>query len=422
MKVIIAGAGIGGLTAALSLQKAGIDVWVYEAVEDILPMGVGLNILPHASRELIELGLKDDIDQIAIRTKAMNYYNHEGKLVISQPCGLHAGYNWPQWSVHRGELHMLLLNTFQQRAGADKVITGARITGFTEQGGTSVIAHFETHPTKALDAECDVLVGADGLHSVTRRQLFPTEGAPIYCGLVLYRGATVAPQYLDGKTMVIIGDKRLRLVSYPISSKTQRESSEKESLINWIGVLPIAKDEAPTEDWNNLSQQEKLKPRYADWKFDWIDVPQIMNSTQEIYEFPVNDRDPLETWTKGRVTLLGDAAHPLIPVSSSGAVQAIIDGRALAYALASHEDTLEGLQAYEAERLETANATVRISRENGPDEVLEIVRQKCPEDAENIHDYVSQEELQAVIDDFKERTGFGIQALNSRPSYNITDI
>lgn len=419
MNVIIAGAGIGGLTAALSLQKAGIDVTVYEAVEEIKPMGVGINILPHASRELIELGLEEEIDKFAIRTTAMNYYNNEGKLVISQPCGLHAGYKWPQWSLHRGDLHLAMLEVFKQRAGEDKVITNAKLTDFEEQADGSVHVNFESNDGNKLSATCDVLVGADGLHSATRRQLFPADGAPVYSGLVLYRGATVGPQYLDGKTMIIIGDKRLRLVSYPLSSKIQRESGEQDSLINWIGVLPIDKDEAPSEDWDNLSEQQKLKPRYSSWKFDWIDVPDIMEKTEQIFEFPVNDRDPLESWTKGRVTLLGDAAHPLIPVSSSGAVQAILDGRALAYALATHDDPSEGLQAYEADRLETANATVRASRENGPDEVLEIARAKCPEGAENIHDYVSVEELQAVIDDFKEKTGFGIETLNSRPSYNV---
>ena len=183
----------------------------------------------------------------------------------------------------------------------------------------------------------------------------------------------------------------------------------------------IASDanEAPTEDWENLSEQEKLKPRYTDWKFDWIDVPEIMNATREVFEFPVYDRNPLRQWTFGRVTLLGDAAHPLIPVSSNGAVQAILDGRALAYALASNDDPLAGLRAYEADRLKKANKVVRSSRENGPDEVLEIARERCPEGATNINDYVSQQELQAVIDEFKEAAGFGIETLNSRPSYNV---
>jgi 2-polyprenyl-6-methoxyphenol hydroxylase-like FAD-dependent oxidoreductase len=419
MKVVIAGAGIGGLTAALSLHKVGIDVTVFEAVSEIRPLGVGINILPHASREFIELGLEEEIDRFAIRTTAMNYYNSEGRLVISQPCGLHAGYNWPQWSLHRGELQNMLLRVFRERAGHERVITGAALRDFDQTGSGKITARFWHQETGDFSSvAADVLVGADGLHSAARRILFPDEGKPVYSGLVLYRAAVEAPQYLDGQTMVIIGDKRLRLVAYPISSELQRGGSGK-SLVNWIGALPIDEKEAPTEDWENLSEQEKLRPRYAAWKFDWIDVPRIMNAAREIFEFPVYDRDPLDQWTFGRVTLLGDAAHPLIPVSSSGAVHAIIDGRALAYALATSGDPVGGLKAYEADRLEKANATVRASRENGPDEVLEIAHRKCPEGATNIGDYVSQGELQAVIDDFKERTGFGVATLNARPSYNV---
>ena len=419
VKVLIAGAGIGGLTAALSLQRAGVDVSVYEAVPEIQPLGVGINILPHAAREFIELGLEEEIDRFAIRTTAMNYYSCDGQLVISQPCGLHAGYNWPQWSLHRGDLQNLLLRVFKQRAGDDKVVTDAALHDFEQSDAGKVTAKFWHQRTGEFsNVESDVLIGADGLHSATRKKLFPDEGKPVYSGIVVYRAAVTAPQYLDGQTMIIMGDKRLRLVAYPISSQLQRGGSG-QSLINWIGVLPIEENEAPTEDWENLSEQEKLLPRYANWQFDWIDVPEMMNAAQEIFEFPVYDRDPLSQWTFGRVTLLGDAAHPLIPVSSSGAVQAIIDGRALAYALATHDDPTAGLKAYEADRLEKANAVIRASRQNGPDEVLEIAHRKCPEGATNIGDYVSQEELQAIIDDFKERTGFGVETLNARPSYNL---
>lgn len=419
MNVIIVGAGIGGLTAALSLERAGIDVTVFESVAEIRPLGVGINILPHASRELIELGLEEKIDRFAIRTSAMDYFTSSGVLAISQPCGKHAGYNWPQWSLHRGELQMLLLNTFSERTGKDRVVTDAELVDF-EQENDKVVAHFrQSRDGSVSSATADVLIGADGLHSAVRAQLYPDEGKPVYSGLVLYRGAVEAPQYLDGKTMIIVGDKRLRLVAYPISQKLQRAEKGR-SMINWIAALPMAEDEAPSEDWTNLSEQEKLRPRYADWHFDWLDVPPMLAATREVFEFPVYDRDPLDRWTFGRVSLLGDAAHPLIPVSSSGAVQAIIDGRALAYALAANERAEAGLQAYEADRLEKANDVVRASRQNGPDEVLEIVAARCPEGATNIHDFVPLEELQTVIDEFKQVSGFHVDTLNARPSYNVS--
>ena len=419
MKVIVAGGGIGGLTAALSLQRAGIETLVYESAAQVLPLGVGINILPNGARELIELGLEEAMDEFAIRTSAMNYYTRAGQLVFSQPCGLAAGYNWPQWSLHRGELQMLLLQKFRERAGADKVITGALLTDFEQRPTGKVVARFRNTQTHAsFTDECDVLVGADGLHSTTRARLYPHEGKPVYSGMVVYRATVETPQFLDGRTMVIIGDNRLRLVVYPVSSRLLRQG-RKRSLNNWIGVLLMAEDEAPSEDWQNLSQQEKLRSRYAGWKFDWIDVPAILQATAEILEFPVYDRDPLQQWSFGRVTLLGDAAHPLIPVSSNGAGQAILDARALAFALANCEDPVRGLEMYEAERLEQAARLVRASRANGPDQVLEVARARCPEGAGNIHDFVPLHELQAIIDNFKKQAGFDADTLNSRPSYNV---
>lgn len=418
MRVVIAGAGIGGLTAALSLERAGIDVTVFESVPEIRPLGVGINILPHASREFIDLGLETKIDSFAIRTTAMNYYTRDGVLAISQPCGTHAGYRWPQWSLHRGDLQMALLKVFKARAGADKVITDAELVEF-RQGADGVSARFSRSlDAGTFDVECDVLVGADGLHSAVRACLYPDEGRPIYSGLVLYRGAVEAPMYLDGQTMVIVGDKRLRLVAYPISQALQR-SGQGHSLINWIAVLPVAEGDAPSEDWTKLSERPDLQALYADWHFDWFNVPDTLAGTDQVFEFPVYDRDPLERWSFDRITLLGDAAHPLIPVSSNGAVQAIIDGRALAYALATHDDPATALQAYEADRLPKANGVVRASRENGPDEVLEIVAARCPDGTTNIHDFVPLEELQSVIDEFKKTAGFQVQTLNSRPSYSV---
>ncbi len=418
MRVVIVGGGIGGLTAALSLHQAGIDVVVHEAVADIKPLGVGINILPHAARELIDLGLEAAVDRIAIRTSAMRYYTHTGQLVISQPCGLNAGYHWPQWSLHRGQLHMLLLRTFEERAGAERVIRGSSLVDFS-QHAKGVSGRFkQTGDGQVRSVDCDLLVGADGLHSQVRRQLYPQEGKPLYCGMVLYRAAVESQPFLDGHSMVIVGDKRLRLVAYPITQPHRADQPESQ-LINWIGVLPMAEQDAPAEDWDNVSASDRLRPRYAHWHFDWLDVPALLSQSSRVLQFPVYDRDPLERWSFDRVTLLGDAAHPLIPVSSSGAVHAIIDGRALAYALSQHRDPREGLQAYEADRLPQANAVIRSSRDNGPDEVLEIVHRRCPEGCRDIKSYVSQTELQAVIDDFKSRTGFAVEALNARPSYRI---
>ena len=417
MHVLIAGAGIGGLTAALSLEKAGIEVTVFESIQTIRPLGVGINILPHAARELLALGLQDELDRLAIRTCSMKYFSRRGKQVISVPCGEYAGYLWPQYSLHRGELQMLLLETFKQRAGGDRVVTGHQLTGF-KQNENTVTATFVDPVSKQLLAEvsAELLIGADGLHSITRQSLYPDEGAAVYAGIVCFRGAVKGTPYLDGESMVICGDNRLRLVSYPISGRLQANG---QSHINWIAAVPFVTDKRQEEDWGKLAEADNLIELYSDWQFDWLDVPDLISETEQIFEFPVYDRDPLTQWTVNRVSLLGDAAHPLIPVSSSGAAHAIIDGRALAYALATHRDPVAGLQAYEADRLPKANRVVLASRKNGPDEVLEIVRNECPENVDDIHDYVSKNRLQSVIDGFKQRSGFAIETLNSSPSYSL---
>ena len=417
MKVLIAGAGIGGLTAALSLEKIGIDVTVFESVSNMAPLGVGINILPNAVRELIALGLKSELDRFAIRTRSMKYFTRRGKEVISVPCGEYAGYKWPQYSLHRGEFQMMLLRVFKERAGADKVVTGHQLVEFDQTEG-GVTAHFVDPKSgdKIASKTGDVLIGADGLHSAVRRKLYPHEGAPIYAGMVCFRGAVEAGPYLDGESMIICGDKRLRLVSYPISNKDHQQGR---SHINWIAAVPFETDTPQEEDWNKLAKSDQLVELYRDWRFAWLDVPEIIAATGQIFEFPVYDRDPLKQWTFGRVTLLGDAAHPLIPVSSSGAVHAIIDGRALAYAMGTNGDPLFALKAFEDDRLPRANQVVIASRQNGPDEVLEIVKDECPEDVEDIYQYVEKERLQSVIDAFKERSGFAIDVLNNSRSYKI---
>ena len=417
MKVIIAGAGIGGLSAALSLNKIGVDVKIYESVAEIRPLGVGINVLPHASRELIALGLQAELDTFAIRTRSMQYFTRRGKLVLSVPCGEYAGYNWPQYSLHRGEFQMMLLDVFKQRAGEDSVRTGHQLVDF-QQDEDSVTAHFINPATgeSSLSETADVLIGADGLHSAARKKLYPNEGKPVFAGMVCMRGSVLSGFYLDGESMIVCGDKRLRLVSYPISRQAHEQGK---SHINWIAAIPLQTDSPLEEDWNKLADPEELINLYKDWQFDWLNVPGLISKTEKVFEFPVYDRDPLKQWTFDRVSLIGDAAHPLIPVSSSGAVHAIIDGRALAYALGTNSDVITGLRAYEDDRLKKANQVVLASRENGPDEVLEIVKEECPEDAEDIFQHVKKARLEKVIEDFKERSGFAVEALNNLPTYDV---
>ena len=415
MKVIIAGGGIGGMTAALSLHKLGIETRVFESVREVRPLGVGINVLPHATRELIALGLQDELDRFAIRTRQMAYFTRRGLPVINYPSGEYAGYHWPQYSLHRGEFQMMLYRVFKERAGEDSIATGHRLVDF-DQDADGVTVRFAGPGSDEIvhEERGDILIGADGLHSTVRKQLYPDEGNPVFSKIICFRGAVEGEPYLDGETMIVCGDREQTLVSYPLSKKLHDEGK---SLKNWIAAVRFETDEPPEEDWNREAPADSLLEWYGDWEFDWLDVPELIRSTEQIFEFPVYDRDPLTQWSFDRVTLLGDAAHPLIPVSSSGAVHAIIDGRALAYALARAGNAVEGLQAYQEDRLPKANRVVMASRERGPDEVLDIVMRECPDDMKKVSDHVDPARLQKVIDDFKDRTGFAIDKLNSLPSY-----
>ena len=173
------------------------------------------------------------------------------------------------------------------------------------------------------------------------------------------------------------------------------------------------------EDWSRLARPEQLVELYSDWTFDWLNVPEVIGATENVFEFPIYDRDPLDQWTFDRVTLIGDAAHPLIPVSSSGAVHAIIDGRALAYAIGNSDDPVQGLKDYEADRLEKANKVVIASRNNGPDEVLEVVRNECDEEIDDIYQQIDRSRIESIITNFKELSGFGIDTLNNSRTYDI---
>ena len=215
-RVVVIGAGIGGLTAALCLHRIGIHVDVYESVAAIRPLGVGINLLPHSVRILTDLGLADALDSIGVRTAELAYYNKFGQRIWSEPRGLDAGYRWPQYSVHRGALQMLLFATVQQRLGPDAIQTGhtlERIESTADQAQACL--RRRTDDTVA-EIAADLLVAADGIHSVARRQWYPDEGPPKFAGQLLWRATTIAPPFLSGRTMIMAGHQGQKFVCYPI--------------------------------------------------------------------------------------------------------------------------------------------------------------------------------------------------------------
>lgn len=410
MTVIIAGAGIGGLSLALSLHQIGVPARVFEEVDEVRPLGVGINVQPHAVKELEALGLLDDLDAIGLRTREVGYFSSHGAQIWSEPRGLAAGYRWPQLSIHRGELQMLLLRTVRERLGAGAVRTGDGVAAWEEEAGGIVVrlAGGERVAGK-------VFVAADGIHSAARRHLYPNEGPPIWSGVLMWRGTTWAPSFLTGRTMAMAGCKARKFVCYPIAERDGQ--SGREMLVNWIADLMFPADHRwLREDWRRAGRADDLLPHFGDWRFDWLDIPSIILNATQILEWPMVDRDPLPRWTHGRMTLLGDAAHPMYPIGSNGASQAILDARVLAREIRDWGAGQAALDAYDAERRPKTGALVLANRGDGPDKVLDIVEERAPNGFDRLDDVITRAELEEIAARYKATAGMDTEALNAAPA------
>ncbi|PLC48674.1 flavin-dependent oxidoreductase [Pollutimonas subterranea] len=408
MNVIIVGAGIGGLTLALMLNQKGIDCDIFESVREIKPLGVGINLLPHAVTELEHLGLLEALAATAVPTSALHYYNQYGQLIWQEPRGLDAGYAVPQLSIHRGELQLLLAKTVSQRLGGNRLHTGMAFESLTQdaQGVTAVFRN--RNDQSVQEVRGDILIGADGIHSSVRRFFHPQHDELRFSGRMLWRAVTESTPYLDGKTMFMAGHQDQKFVCYPISEQSRQQGR---SLINWIAELRVPSAELPTTDWNRKVDASIFADRFASWRWDWIDVPAIIGDAQAIYEFPLVDKDPLPRWTQGRAALLGDAAHPMYPIGSNGSAQAILDARYLTERIQTASPQKTGsielaLKEYEAERLPITAGIVLRNRLNGPEQVMQIAHERAPNGFAHIHDAVSQAELTEVASRYKRLAGF----------------
>jgi 5-methylphenazine-1-carboxylate 1-monooxygenase len=412
MKIIIAGGGIGGLVAALSFHKAGFEVKVFESVKEIKPLGVGINLLPHSIRVLTNLGLEPKIAKNAVETQDLVYANRHGQLFWEEPRGRFAGYKWAQFSVHRGDLQMLLFEETKRIIGDSNLKVNHHLYEF-QSTETGVMVTFIDRETGAVQCHetGDILIGADGINSVVRQKLYPTEGGVKYSGNVLYRGTTLMKPFLTGASMAMIGSLKQKMVVYPIENKLNTEGYQ---LINWVGNLKEGDDyQLTVRDWNRQADKERLLKIYKDWRFDWLDVHKMIENTEGgIYEFPMSDRDPLPTWTFGRVTLLGDAAHPMYPIGSNGASQAILDADALTQALLEEADIDAALKRYDSERVPATAKVVLQNRQKGPDFIMDLMEERFPDgfsEGEIPHD-----ELSKIMEHYKQVAGFDIKTLNEK--------
>jgi 5-methylphenazine-1-carboxylate 1-monooxygenase len=412
MKVIVVGGGIGGLSLALSLHQIGFEPYVFESAPAFQFLWLGINIQPHAVRELTELGLGEALARHSIATAALSYFNKHGQLIWSEPRGLAAGYKWPQHSISRGELQRLLLEAAQARLGPDRIRTGHHLTAF-EAHGDRVVARFVERGSgrEVAEVEADCLVGADGIHSAVRQAYSPQEKLH-YEGVINYRGVTAAEPYLGGATMVLVGHRDQRFVSYPI-----KRLPHGRCLINWICVVRTPDPMMPLEEWGVRAEKAPILARYASWKYDWLDIPKLVEATEDIFVFPDVDRDPLQQWSFGRVTMVGDAAHPMLPVGAQAGSQAIVDGRVLAAALVRFTDPIEAFRHYERERSDAMNGMILRNRRLGPETVMQIAEERAPYGFADVTTVLSADELKEAAISFKRAAGFDVETVNTRPSY-----
>jgi 5-methylphenazine-1-carboxylate 1-monooxygenase len=410
MTVLIAGAGIAGLAMGLTLHQLGIPFRIYERVGEMRPLGVGINIQPNAVRELFDLGLQSRLDAIGVRTRQYGFYTKTGLEIWAEPRGQFAGYSWPQYSIHRGQLQMMLLDELRLRAGTDCVVTGAGVLRY--ETGPHIAVLVLSDGTRV---EGDLVIASDGIRSAIRAQMLPEEGEPIWNGAIMWRGVSRGEPFLGGAAMILAGHDTQRFVAYPISA-TNPETGLAD--MNWIAELRVDPGRTMAKgDWNKPADPAEFLPAFEDWDFGWINCPEmIRNVAGPVYEYPMVDREPMARWTDGRVTLMGDAAHATYPVGSNGASQAIIDARKLGAALREHGVTPAALEAYEAEMRPRAEGILRANRGAGPDAVMQMVEDRCGGVFDNIDDVIPRADLAAHAEKYKRLSGFSIDVLNAQPA------
>ena len=418
VKIAIVGGGIGGMALALALADAGLsDVHVYESAPTIRELGVGINLLPHGVRELDELGLLDALSAEGVTTPMVSYYSKHGQHIWSESRGPEAGYRWSPVSIARGRLLGVLHRAVIDRLSPERVHTHHHALRAGQDGEAWCEFVDRASGTPLGRVEADLVVGCDGVHSQIRRTFYPDEGPPLWNGCTMWRGVTVSQPFLGGSSVAIVGHSRQRIVVFPIHAD---RNDRQDALIAWNAIVQTDDGRPmPPQDWMHAARLEDVLGLFAAFRFDFLDVPALLRGAKELYQYPMVDRDPLPSWDFGRVTLLGDAAHPMYPTGGNGASQAIIDARVLARELALQPSIEAAVTAYDAQRRPATAAIVAANRQLGPALCQELVEQRAPNGFANLDDVVSRQELEEIAQRYRRGAGSDPAVLNSRPSLSV---
>lgn len=408
MNIIIIGGGIGGLSLALALERRGLPCRVYETAPELKPLGVGISLLPHAMREFSALGLESQLREAAIEIREHKFFNRYGQFIYGELRGNHAGYPYPDLGIHRGRLQMVLVDAVRKRMGAETIFTNHRCTGVSQDADGVTVSFTEMVSGNSIAAvRGDIAIACDGINSIVRKQFYPDETLA-YAGINMWRGVTRQKPIFDGHTYIRAGSIDTgKMVIYPIVDDIDSQGNQ---LINWVAEL--RQPNMGMNDWNKTGKLEDFFHAYKDWHFDWLDVARLITDADQILEYPMVDRDPITRWTFGRVTLLGDAAHPMYPRGANGGAQAIIDARTLADLLAEMNNPIDALAAYEKARLEPTAKIVRTNREYPPDYInIKVDELTGGKPFKNIDDVISHEELQRISENYKRIAGYSQDAV-----------
>jgi 5-methylphenazine-1-carboxylate 1-monooxygenase len=405
MKIAIVGGGVGGLSLALSLHRQGLVCEVYESVAAVREVGVGITLLPHAMRELAELGVQGQLEAAGIENLESVFFNRFGQFIYREPRGRHAGYAFPEIGIHRGKLHRVLYEAVRERLGASRIHLDHRCVAVEQDAAGATLRFVSSSGAVLPGVRADVVVACDGVNSALRRQFYPEERLA-FGGINTWRGVTLHEPILTGKTYMRVGSIETgKMVIYPIADNADGQGRQ---LVNW--VAEIRREGAPMNDWNQPGRPEDFLAIFEDWRFDWLGVPSLIADAERIFEYPMVDKDPVARWTFARLTLLGDAAHPMYPRGSNGSAQAIIDARVLAQQLATAVDGPAALMAYEALRLPATARIVQANRTMPPDFInIKVDELSGGKPFRHIDDLISQDELRRISDDYKRVAGFALE-------------